>query len=343
MKNRANVDWGSLPFGYYKTDYNVRASFIDGKWSDYEISDSEYVDIHMAATCLHYGQEIFEGMKAFEGVDGVVRLFRPEENLKRIQNSARGLMMEPIPSQLFLDMVKEVVRLNKRFIPPYETGSSFYLRPVEIGITPRVGVQAALDYQMIIFGSPVGPYFKTGFQPTKVAIFREYDRVAPCGTGRFKTGGNYAGGLKATARARAMGYSAVLFLDPKEKLYLDECGPANFFAIKGDTYITPASNSILPSITNISLQQIAKDLGLKVECRPIPVEELAEVDEASECGTAAVCTPISEIFDFDNNKTYHIAKDGKPGPVTTQLYKRLQAIQKGEYPDHHGWLTIVNL
>ena len=250
-------------------------------------------------------------------------------------------MMEPIPSELFLEMVKKVVKLNERFVPPFESGSSFYIRPLEIGITPRVGVQPSADYMMVIFGAPVGPYFKEGFQPTKVAIFREYDRAAPCGTGRFKTGGNYAGSLRATARARAMGYSAVLFLDPKEKLYLDECGPANFFAIKGDTYITPASNSILPSITNMSLQQIAKDLGLKVECRPIPLEELAEVDEASECGTAAVCAPISEVYDFDNDKTYVIAKDGKPGPVTTQLYKRLLAIQKGEYPDTHGWLTTV--
>ena len=341
MNTKESIDWASLPFGYLKTDYNVRASFIDGKWSEIEVSDSEMVNIHMASTCLHYGQEIFEGMKAFKGVDGVVRIFRPEENLKRIQDSAKGLMMEPIPSELFLEMVKKVVKLNERFVPPFESGSSFYIRPLEIGITPRVGVQPSTDYMMVIFGAPVGPYFKEGFQPTKVAIFREYDRAAPCGTGRFKTGGNYAGSLRATARARAMGYSAVLVLDPKEKLYLDECGPANFFAIKGDTYITPASNSILPSITNMSLQQIAKDLGLKVECRPIPLEELAEVDEASECGTAAVCAPISEVYDFDNDKTYVIAKDGKPGPVTTQLYKRLLAIQKGEYPDTHGWLTTV--
>ena len=341
MKSKANVDWGSLPFGYYKTDYNVRASFIDGKWSDYKVFDSEYVDIHMAATCLHYGQEIFEGMKAFEGVDGVVRLFRPEENLKRIQDSARGLLMEPIPSKLFLDMVKEVVKLNQRFIPPYETGSSFYVRPVEIGITPRVGVQASIDYQMIIFGSPVGPYFKTGFQPTKVAIFREYDRVAPCGTGRFKTGGNYAGSLKATARARGMGYSAVLFLDPKEKLYLDECGPANFFGVRGNSYITPKSHSILPSITNKSLQQLAADNGMTIECRQVPFEEIATFDEAAECGAAAVIAPISQIDDLDENKSYVIAKDGKPGPVCEKLYHQLRAIQYGDAPDPYNWVTVI--
>ena len=172
MNTKESIDWASLPFGYLKTDYNVRASFIDGKWSEIEVSDSEMVNIHMASTCLHYGQEIFEGMKAFKGVDGVVRIFRPEENLKRIQGSAKGLMMEPIPSELFLEMVKKVVKLNERFVPPFESGSSFYIRPLEIGITPRVGVQPSTDYMMVIFGAPVGPYFKEGFQPTKVAIFR---------------------------------------------------------------------------------------------------------------------------------------------------------------------------
>ena len=148
--------------------------------------------------------------------------------------------------------------------------------------------------------------------------------------------------MGATARAQENGFSAVLFLDPKEKKYLDECGPANFFAIKGNKYITPKSGSILPSITNMSLQQIAKDMGLEVECRPIPIEELAEVDEAAECGTAAVCSPLSEVYDFDNDKTYVISKDGNPGPVVTKLYKRLQGIQKGDIEDTHGWNTILD-
>ena len=342
MTNLENINWSSLPFGYLKADYNVRCTYKDGKWGEIEVSDSEFVNIHIAATCLHYGQEIFEGLKAFRGKDGKIRIFRPEANAQRLINSAKGIKMAPVPEELFLEMVKKVVKLNERFIPPYESGSSLYIRPVEIGTEARVGVKPADEYTLIIFVTPVGPYFPEGFKPTKVVVYREYDRAAPCGTGRWKVGGNYACGMGATARAQENGFSAVLFLDPKEKKYLDECGPANFFAIKGNKYITPKSGSILPSITNMSLQQIAKDMGLEVECRPIPIEELAEVDEAAECGTAAVCSPLSEIYDFDNGKTYVISKDGNPGPVVTELYKRLQGIQKGDIEDTHGWNTVLD-
>ena len=343
MSNLENIDWANLPFGYVKTDYNVRCTFKDGKWGEIEVCTDDTITMHMAASCLHYGQEIFEGQKAFMGQDGKVRLFRIEENAKRMQDSAMGIKMEPIPTELFVEMAEKCVQLNKRFIPPYGSGSSLYLRPLEIGISPRVGVNPADEYLFIIFATPVGPYFKEGFKPTKVAIYREFDRAAPLGTGKWKVGGNYACGMGATAKAKANGYSAALFLDPKEKKYLDECGPANFFAIKDNTYITPKSGSILPSITNKSLQQLAADMGLKVECRPIPVEELAEVEEAAECGTAAVATPIGEIYDEGMNHTYVISKDGNPGPVTTKLYNTLRGIQMGEIEDPYGWTRIIEI
>jgi branched-chain amino acid aminotransferase len=189
--------------------------------------------------------------------------------------------------------------------------------------------------------TPVGPYFKSGFKPTKICIMREYDRVAPKGTGRYKVGGNYAASLGAGEHAHELGYSAVLYLDPKDKKYLDECGPANFFAIKDGKYITPASESILPSITNKSFKQLAKDEGLEVEERHILVEELEHVEEAAACGTAAVASPIGEIDDLNTGKKYIISKDGEPGPVTTKLYNKLRAIQYGECEDIHGWTTIV--
>lgn len=343
MAENLNIDWSNLSFSYLKTDYNVRCTFRDGKWGEIEVSTDENINLHMAATCLHYGQEIFEGQKAFRGKDGKVRLFRIDENAKRMRASAMGIKMEPIPEELFIEMARKVVELNARFIPPYGSGSSLYLRPLEIGITPRVGVSPATEYMFIIFATPVGPYFKEGFKPTKVAIYREFDRAAPLGTGKWKVGGNYACGMGATAKAKAAGYSAALFLDPKEKRYIDECGPANFFAIKNNTYITPKSDSILPSITNMSLQQIARDLGMNVECRPVPLEELNVVEEAAECGTAAVCTPIGEIFDEGMNHTYIISKDGNPGPVTTQLYNRLRGIQLGEVEDIHNWTTIIDV
>ncbi len=339
--NSNEIDWANLSFGYVPTDVNVRSTFRDGKWGPIEETDSEYINLHMAATALHYGQEIFEGLKAFRGKDGKVRIFRLEENAKRIIESAKGLMMEPVPVELFSEMVKRVVKANERFIPPYGTGASLYIRPLEIGITARVGVKPASEFTFVVFVSPVGPYFKEGFKPTKICVMREYDRVAPKGTGRWKVGGNYAASIAAGEKAHSLGYSAVLYLDPREKKYLDECGPANFFAIKDGKYITPASDSILPSITNKSLMQIARDMGLEVEERHILLEELEEVSEAAACGTAAVASPVSEVDDLDTGKKYIIAKDGKPGPITTELYNRLRAIQYGEAEDIHGWNTIL--
>lgn len=335
------LDWGNLSFGYIPTDYNVRCYYRDGKWGEIEVSSSETVNLHIAATALHYGQEIFEGLKAFRGKDGKVRVFRLEENAKRIIESAKGIKMQEIPVELFTEMVKKVVKLNERFVPPYGSGASLYIRPLEIGTSAQVGVKPSKEYLFLILVTPVGPYFKEGFKPTNICIMREFDRVAPKGTGRWKVGGNYAASLEAGEKAHELGYSAVLYLDPKEKKYLDECGPANFFAIKDGKYITPASESILPSITNMSLQQLAQDLGVEVERRQIPLEELDTIQEAAACGTAAVASPIAEIHDIDNGKKYIISKDGNPGPVTTALYNKLRAIQLGEEEDIHNWNTIV--
>ena len=335
------LDWGNLTFGYVPTDYNVRCCYRDGKWGEIEVSSSDTINIHMAATSLHYGQECFEGLKAFRGKDGKIRIFRLDENAARMRRSAEGIMMAPVPEELFREMCIKAVNLNERFVPPYGSGASLYLRPLEIGISAKVGVKPADEFMFMIFVTPVGPYFKTGFKPSNYCIMREYDRVAPKGTGQWKVGGNYAAGIQAGERAHSMGYSAVLYLDPKEKKYLDECGPANFFAIKDGVYITPSSDSILPSVTNKSFTQLAQDLGLKVERRHIAVEELADVQEAAACGTAAVASPIGEIDDIDTGTKYVIAKDGNPGPVTTALYNKLRAIQLGEEEDVHGWNTIV--
>lgn len=336
------LDWSNLSFGYIPTDYNVRCRYSNGKWGEIEVSSSEIINIHMAATALHYGQEIFEGLKAFRGKDGKVRIFRLEENAKRIITSAEGIMMQPVPVELFKKMAIEAVRLNARFIPPYGSGASLYIRPIELGMSPQIGVHPASEYLFMIMVTPVGPYFKEGFRPTNICIMRQFDRVAPKGTGRWKVGGNYAASLDAGEQAHKLGYSAVLYLDPKEKKYVDECGPANFFAVKDGKYITPASESILPSVTNKSLMQLAKDLGLQVEQRHIPVEELATMDEAGACGTAAVASPVAQIHDIDTGVKYIISKNGEPGPVTTALYNKLRAVQLGEEPDVHGWNTIVD-
>ena len=336
------IDWSNLSFGYMKTDYNVRSYYRDGKWSEPQLETSEYLNLHMAATCLHYGQEVFEGQKAFMGKDGKIRIFRVRDNALRMQSSARGILMAEPPVELFEEMVLTAVKKNRRFVPPYESGASLYIRPLLIGTSAQVGVRPAKEYLLIVFVTPVGPYFKEGFKPTPMVILREYDRAAPLGTGRYKVGGNYAASLAADEKAHKMGYSAVLYLDAKEKKYIDECGPANFFGIKNNSYITPESTSILPSITNKSLMQLAKDMGMKVEQRRVPVEELATFEEAGACGTAAVISPISRIDDLDENKTYVFCKDESPGPVCEKLYHKLRAIQYGDEPDPYGWVTVLD-
>lgn len=335
------IDWGNLGFGYMPTDFNVRCTFSHGAWGNIEVHDEEHIHLHMAATCLHYGQEVFEGLKAFRGVDGKVRIFRLDENARRMQDSCNGILMEPLPVEKFREAVIKVIQLNERFIPPYGSGASLYIRPFLFGISPQLGVKPASEYLFVVFVSPVGPYFKGGFATTPFVIMRQYDRSAPLGTGKYKVGGNYAASLVAGKHAHELGYSNIFYLDAREKKYIDECGAANFFGIKNNTYVTPASNSILPSITNKSLITLAEEMGLKVERRAVPVEELETFEEAGACGTAAVISPIERIDDYDTGKSYVFSKDGKPGPVCDKLYHRLLAIQYGEEPDVHGWITLL--
>ena len=335
------MDWSRLSFGYVPTDYNVRCYYRDGKWGEVEVCSEEYINMHMAATCLHYGQEAFEGLKAFRCPDGKVRVFRMDENAARLQSTCRGIMMPEVPTELFEEMVRKVVRLNQEYIPTYESGATLYIRPLLLGMTAQVGVHPAKEYLFVIFVSPVGPYFKGGFSTNPYVIIRDYDRSAPLGTGRYKVGGNYAASMKANDIAHKKGYACEFYLDAKEKKYIDECGAANFFGIKNNTYVTPKSTSILPSITNKSLMQLAEDMGMTVECRQIPEEELTTFEEAGACGTAAVISPISKIDDLENGKSYVISKDGKPGPVSTALYNKLRGIQYGTEPDIHGWTKVV--
>ena len=335
------IDWNNLPFGYMKTDYNIRCKYANGAWGELEVHTDEYISLHIAATCLHYGQEAFEGLKAFRGKDGKIRIFRLDENAKRLQESCEGIAMAKFPLEMFKEAALKVVKLNERFVPPYESGATLYLRPFLIGTSGQVGIKPAAEYEFIVFATPVGPYFKGGFTTTPFVVTREFDRAAPLGTGTFKIGGNYAASLVAGSKAIAMGYSNVFYLDAKEKKYIDECGAANFFGIKNNTYITPKSRSILQSITNKSLMELAKEIGLNVEHRPVLLEELDTFEEAGACGTAAAISPISQIDDLDNNISYIFSRDGKPGPISEKLYNKLRAIQYGEEPDTRGWITIV--
>ena len=333
------IDWSNVGFGYMKTDYNVRCRYSNGKWGEIEVSSEETLNIHMAATCLHYGQEAFEGLKAFRGKDGKVRIFRLEANAERLQSTCDGILMPQVSTELFREMVKKVVTLNSDYIPPYESGAALYIRPLLIGTGAQVGVKESTEYTFIVFVTPVGPYFKEGFKPITVTLERTYDRAAPRGTGHTKVGGNYASSIWSLEEAHRKGFSNVLYLDAATHSKVEEFGAANFFGIKNNTYVTPKSASILPSITNKSLRQIAADLGLTVEERDIPVEELATFEEAGACGTAAVISPIGALYDLDNNVTYDYGM--KVGETCKKMYDHLQGIQYGRVEDTHNWNVLV--
>ena len=329
-----NIDWTHLTFSYTPTDYIVRSHYTDGAWSKPYATADPMISIHAAATALQYAQEAFEGLKAYRTVDGRINIFRPEMNARRMQQSAEAMYMAPVPTDLFIEAVEMAVRYNIDYLPPYETGATLYIRPILFGTTPKVGVSPAHEFEFCIVVTPIGPYFPAGFGTTPFIINRHVDRAAPLGTGQWKVGGNYASSFRATEPAHEAGFG-VLFLDSEEHKYLDECGGANIFLVKDNTYVTPLSQSILPSIINDSLMTICRDLGIGVEQRRIPVEELSTFTEAASCGTGAAISPISRIIDPDNGITYEYGEQA--GRICARLYKAIRDIQYARTPDTHNW------
>jgi branched-chain amino acid aminotransferase len=340
--SKADLKWGELPFDYIRTDCHLEYYYRDGKWDAGTVVEDDRVSISIASTCLHYGQECFEGMKVYEAKDGRALAFRPEENARRMARTTDKIMMVAPPVELFVDAVERVVKLNRRFIPPYGSGASLYLRPLLIGVTGTVGIKPSREYLFLVFATPVGPYFRTGLKPVKVWVEEEVDRAAPNGVGDAKTGGNYAAGMRATFRARDRGFSEVLFLDARNKTYVDESSSSNFFAITKDgTYVTPKSPSILASITNRSLMDLARDMKIRVEHRPVEVAELASFVEAGLIGTAMIITPISAIQ--HRNRLIQYGSPNEVGPVSLKLRNALLSLQMGDAPDEHGWAHEIVL
>ncbi|MEA4862727.1 MAG: branched-chain amino acid aminotransferase [Victivallaceae bacterium] len=332
-----NINWDELGFGFMPVKSNIRFHYENGKWSEPELTTSYEITLNVAANCLHYGQALFEGGKAFTCADGRVCIFRPDENAKRLNSSARYLQMPEIDEKVFVEAVRTVVRDNIEYVPPYGTGGALYIRPVMFGTSPQIGVNASKTYELIIMVVPVGAYYKGGIRPVKALIPENIDRAAPHGTGHIKAAGNYAASLYPSRIAHEAGCSVALFLDPREHKYVDEFGTSNFIGITRDgVYVTPASPSILPSITNKSLAQVAEDLGMKVERRRISVEELETLTEVGACGTAVVLTPVSEIIYGDKVFKYGT---GEIGPVFRKLYDAMTGIQHGTRPDIHHWLV----
>ena len=338
-----NIDWENLGFEYMNLPYRFIAHFKDGQWDAGSLTEDATLHISESSPALHYGQQAFEGLKAYRTKAGDIQLFRPDQNAERLQRTARRLLMPQVPTDLFINAAKAVVKANHEYVPPYESGGSLYLRPLLIGVGDIIGVQPAQEYIFTIFAMPVGNYFKGGLAPTKFIVSRDFDRAAPHGTGAAKVGGNYAASLLPGQEAHDAGYSDVIYLDPATHTKIEEVGSANFFGITKDgEFVTPLSPSILPSITKYSLLYLAEHrLGLKASEGDVYVDNLDRFAEAGACGTAAVISPIGGI---QNGDDYHVFySDTEVGPITRQLYDELVGIQKGDVTAPEGWIYQVEI
>lgn len=337
-----DINWQKLGFSYRDTNSHIRFVWRHGEWDEGQLCADPHLNIHIAATALHYGQAAFEGLKAFRCSDGQVRVFRPNMNARRLQNTARRVRMPRVPEPMFLSAIKRVIADNQEFIPPYGSGGSLYIRPLLFGSGAQIGIQPADEYIFLILVLPVGPYYAGGLQPVRAVVLDDYDRAAPHGVGHIKVAGNYAASLEPHMLAKEKGFQVKLYLDAREHKYVEEFGTSNFIGIKEDhTFVTPESASILQSVTNDSLQKIARDEGMTVEKRPVPYNELSEFDEIGACGTAVVVTPVNEIVRGD--ELIKVGPASGCGPILQKLYNRVTAIQRGEETDKFGWNYEVSL
>lgn len=338
---KKNIDWANLGFGYEKTDYRYVSNFKDGAWDKGALITDDTVTISECAGVLQYAQTVFEGMKAYTTEDGRIVTFRPDLNADRMIESAERLEMPAFPKDRFIAAVIETVKANAAYVPPYGSGATLYIRPYMFGTNPVIGVKPADEYQFRVFATPVGPYFKGGVKPLTIRV-SDVDRAAPRGTGHIKAGLNYAMSLHAIVDAHNQGYDENMYLDPQTRTNVEETGGANFlFVTKDNKIVTPKSSSILPSITRRSLVYVAKEyLGLEVEERAIPLEEVKEFTECGLCGTAAVISPVGKIVDHGNEICMPSGMDAM-GPVIQKLYDTLTGIQMGRIEAPEGWLQVI--
>mmetsp|Transcript_26052 Transcript_26052/g.54348 ORF Transcript_26052/g.54348 Transcript_26052/m.54348 type:complete len:420 (-) Transcript_26052:946-2205(-) len=350
---KLDVAWEDLGFEFRATNSHVKITYKEGEgWGQPELVNDPYVNLHIGATSLHYGQTCFEGLKAFCHEDGEVYMFRPEENAKRMQSSCRRIMMPELPTDKFVDAVKTAVKDNIEYVPPYGSGGALYIRPLLFGSGPRIGLQPADEYTFLIMVIPVGDYYKGGLSsPVDCLIIEDFDRAAPRGVGAVKVAGNYAADLLPNMLSKKKGYQIGLYLDAATQTQIEEFSTSNFVGIDNlnKRLITPKSPSVLPSITNKSLMQIARDIGYDVQEREIPFEELASLDEILAVGTAVVVTPVGSVTryqkkDGDDKEMSEIKYEygNEIGPTTLKLYEKVRAIQNGEAEDVHGWNMPLN-
>lgn len=340
-EEKANIDWANVGFGYHKTDKRYVSNYKDGKWDAGVLTEDSNIVLNESAGVLQYAQTCFEGMKAYTTVDGKVVVFRPDMNAKRMADTAKRLEMPVFPEDRFVEAVEEVVKANLKYVPPYGTGATLYLRPFMFGSAPVMGVKPSAEYQFRIFASPVGPYFKGGAKPITLTV-SDFDRAAPHGTGHVKAGLNYAMSLHAIVTAHANGYDENLYPDALTRTKVEETGGANFFFVtKDNKVVTPKSDSILPSITRRSLMYVAKEyLGLETEEREVFLSELKDFAECGLCGTAAVISPVGKIVDHGKEILFPSGMN-EMGAVSKKLYDTLTGIQYGRIAAPEGWIRII--
>ncbi len=336
-------DESKLGFGQSFTDHMFIMDYFEGKWQDARIVPYGPIPLDPSASVFHYGQEVFEGMKAYKTANGDIQLFRPEENFKRLNNSNERLCIPTIDVDFAIEAVKDLVKVDKDWIPSNE-GTSLYIRPFIIGCDPMLGVHPASRYKFIIILSPVGAYYASGLNPVKIFVEANYVRAVRGGLGAAKTGGNYAASLKA--QQDAQGYSQVLWLDGVERKYIEEVGAMNVFFVIGDEIVTPElQGSILPGITRKSTIELLKSWGMNVSERRLSIEEVEEaakngsLKEMFGTGTAAVISPVGELF-YQGN-TIRI-NNNEIGPISQKLYDSLTGIQVGKLEDTFGWTVKVD-
>lgn len=334
------INYKELGFNVQDTYGNYISYYKDGAWDSGKIQKGDTITISAFSTALHYGQQAFEGLKAYRTKDGHIQIFRPHENAKRMQNSCEQILMPKVPIDKFIDAITQVVKANEALVPPYGLGASLYIRPYVIGVGRNLGVRAAPEYIFGVLCSPVGSYFKGGLAPQNF-IVTDRDRAAPRGTGASKVGGNYAASLWANKHAKMNGYADCIYLDPLTHTKIDEVGAANFFAITNDNkFVTPKSPSILPSITKYSLMHLAKEyLDMDVEETDVYMNQLDHFKEAGACGTAAIITPIGRIDYGDKKHVFY--SETEVGPITKKLFDLLTGIQFGDIQGPENWILRI--
>ena len=339
--NKKDIDWGSLGFGYVKTDKRFVSNFKNGAWDEGALVDDANITISECSCVLQYAQTCFEGLKAYTTKDGKIVCFRPDLNAQRMADSCKVMKMPEYPVDKFVDAVVETVRANAEWVPPFGSGATLYLRPYMFGSDAVIGVKPANEFQFRIFATPVGPYFKGGVKPLTLRV-SDLDRAAPRGTGHIKAGLNYAMSLYNIVDAHEKGYDENVYLDSGSRTFIEETGGANIiFITKDNKVVTPKSSTILPSITRRSLMVVAKEyLGLEVEEREIRLDEIKDFAECGLCGTAAVISPVGKIVDHGKEIAFPSGMSDM-GPVTKKLYQTLTGIQMGEIPAPEGWIKVI--